>query len=353
MAEKVYLKKRYGKRIWLILSLLLLLTATVGCGRRAGQPGDKAEQRLRIVCTIFPEYDWVKQILGEQAKETELVLLMKNGADMHSYQPTVWDMKAISEADLFLYVGGESDGWVEDALANVKNSACHTLNLMEVLEDVTREEEHVEGMQSVRGHEHESQGTEEETEYDEHIWLSLRNTQTVCDAITETLCELDGSHRDIYGRNNREYQKKLHELDVKYTEAAEQARMPVLLFGDRFPFLYLMEDYNIAYYAAFAGCSAETEASFETIAFLAEKAGDLGLPAIMKIDGSDGKIARTIAENTGTKDQKVLLLDSMQSVSAQDIEEGETYLAVMERNLETLKEALLGADSPGSDSGQQ
>ncbi len=345
--------KRTGKKICKIVLAALLLTGTVGCGRQVADADDRTGDRIRIVCTIFPEYDWVKQILGGQAEEAELTLLLKNGADLHSYQPTVWDMKAISEADLFLYVGGESDFWVENALANADNPNCRTLNLMELLSDTVKEEEDTEGMQTVQGHEHgmgeyhvheDAEVLEKEIEYDEHLWLSLRNAQTVCEAVTETLCELDSGHRDIYEQNNREYQEKLQVLDRKYMEAVEQASVPALLFGDRFPFRYLTDDYGIAYYAAFAGCAAETEASFETIVFLAEKAGELGLPAVMKIDGSDGAIARTIAENTKTKDQKVLLLDSMQSVSGQDMEDGENYLSIMERNLEVLKEALLVAD---------
>lgn len=342
-----------GKRIWTVLLFILLLTGIAGCGEQKAQE----DHRIRIVCTIFPEYDWVKQILGGLAEEAELTLLMKNGADLHSYQPTVWDMKAISEADLFLYVGGESDFWVEEALANTDNSDCRVLNLMEILKDSVKTEEHVEGMQTAGDHEHRPEaedqsihegGTpdahEEEEEYDEHLWLSLRNAQSVCDAVTEELGRLDAGHRDIYEQNNRLYQEKLHALDMEYKKAVEQSSMPVLLFGDRFPFRYLAEDYGITYYAAFAGCAAETEASFETVVFLAEKAGELNLPAVMKIDGSDGAIARTIAGNTKTGDQKVLLLDSMQSVSSQDIKNGESYLSVMERNLEVLKEALPAAD---------
>lgn len=353
------LPDRKGKKIWKVLFLVLLLTGAAGCGMKDQYAENVPNHRFRIVCTIFPEYDWVRQILGGQAEETELILLMKNGADLHSYQPTVWDMKAISEADLLLYVGGESDFWVDEALANVRNPDCRTLNLMELLKDKVKTEEYTEGMQTVQEHGHhleadaEEHGRHEdeepeagngEEEYDEHLWLSLRNAQTVCDAITEALGELDAEHRDIYEQNNRVYQEKLHALDLEYTGTVEQISAPVLLFGDRFPFRYLMEDYGIEYYAAFAGCSAETEASFQTIAFLAEKAGELNLPAVLKIDGSDGAVARTIAGNTKSRDQKVLLLDSMQSVSGQDIEEGESYLSIMERNLEVLKEALFAAD---------
>lgn len=343
-----------GKKIWVVLLLTLLLTVTAGCGTQNQYAENSPDRRLRIVCTIFPEYDWVRQILGKQTDETELILLMKNGADLHSYQPTVWDMKAISEADLLLYVGGESDFWVDEVLTNVKNPDCRSLNLMELLKDTVKTEEYTEGMQG-HGH-HINTETEEHSrhgdgelqagneEYDEHLWLSLRNAQVVCDAVTEALGEMDAEHRDIYEQNNRIYQERLHALDLEYTETVEQVSMPVLLFGDRFPFRYLMEDYGIEYYAAFAGCSAETEASFQTIAFLAEKAGELNLPAVMKIDGSDGAVARTVAGNTKSRDQKILLLDSMQSVSGQDMEDGESYLSIMERNLEVLKEALFTAE---------
>lgn len=328
-----------------VLAFLLAL-GTTGCGEMDDGPEAGEDDRLKIVCTIFPEYDWVREILGEQAEEAELTLLMKNGADLHSYQPTVWDMRKIAGADLFLYVGGESDFWIEAALAHTENPGQITLNLMEILGESVKEEEDPEGVQPSGGHEHAGHGhhgeeTEHEPEeYDEHVWLSLRNAQTACRAVTEALCRLDEAHGTLYEENNREYMKKLQMMDRAYAEAVEQASAPVLLFGDRFPFRYLAEDYGITCYAAFAGCSAETEASFETITFLAEKAGELGLPAVMKIDGSDGRIARTIAGNTRTGDQKVLLLNSMQSVSGQEIEAGETYMGIMERNLEALKEAL-------------
>lgn len=319
--------------------LFLMLLAVSGCGQQRADE-ELSEDRLRIVCTIFPEYDWVKEILGEQAAETELTLLMKNGADLHSYQPTVWDLRKIAEADLFLYVGGESDAWVEAALDRFPDPDREVLNLMEILEDQIREEEHVEGTRERPAAEHVHGHEEEETEYDEHVWLSLRNARTVCSAVTEALCGLDEAHAERYRQNADAYQEKLDALDKAYEAATGQQEEPVLLFGDRFPFCYLAADYGIRCYAAFAGCSAETEASFATITFLAGKAGELNLPVILAIDGSDQKIARTIAENTGTRDQKVLMLDSMQSVSEADIEAGESYLTIMERNLEVLKAAL-------------
>lgn len=319
-------------KYYLSILTVWIMAGVLGCGR---QEVPQEKEKLQIVCTIFPEYDWVKQILGERLGEVELTLLMTNGADLHSYQPTVWDMQKIADADLFLYVGGESDGWVEAALRYGGNPERKTLNLLEILGEAVKEEEHVEGMQTGRGHEHE----EEEAEADEHVWLSLRNAEVICEKVREVLCELDEAHRDLYWRQGETYVQKLKNLDLDYQNVVEQADSPVLLFGDRFPFRYLTEDYGIEYYAAFAGCSAETEASFETITFLADQTGALSLKAVLKIDGSDGKIARTIAGNTSSRDQKVLMLDSMQSVSTQEIAQGTTYLSIMEQNLKVLSEA--------------
>ena len=319
-----------------VLLLIAFMLSAGGCGQ-SGSAAKTSPGRLQIVCTIFPIYDWVKEILGERADEVEVTLLMKNGADLHSYQPTLWDMKKIAEADLFLYVGGESDFWVEDVLSNLEGKG-HALNLVEILGYRVMEEMHLEGMQKRPGEEEHEHG---EAEYDEHVWLSLRNAEEVCQAIAETLCELEEEYAGLYGENLRAYKEKLDALDREYQKVTkEREAEPVLLFGDRFPFRYLAEDYGLTCYAAFAGCSAETEASFSTITFLAGKAGELKLPVILSIDGSDQKISRTIASNTSTRDQKVLVLDSMQSVSEDDIENGESYLGIMERNLEVLKEAL-------------
>jgi len=338
--KKIYLQRAAAA----LLTVLLAAAVLAGCGRQQEEDTGQRDGRLKVVCTIFPEYDWTKQILGELAENTELTLLLKNGSDLHSYQPTVWDMVKISEADLFIYVGGESDFWVEDALANGKNPDRKVLNLMELLEEEIKEEEHVEGMQAVRGHEHEEEnagyGHEEEAEYDEHVWLSVRNAKAVCTAIADTLCGLDEEHRAVYEQNRDTYLAKLDALDLAYAQVTGQAAQPVLLFGDRFPFRYLTDDYGLSYYAAFSGCSAETEASFETITFLAGKVDELSLPAVLTIDGSDQKIARTIAGNTREQKAKVLMLDSMQSISESDMEKGENYLSIMEKNLEVLKEAL-------------
>lgn len=326
------------KRISLCVALLLAVGSLSACGSSqtpktsevdSGDSGDA----LRIVTTIFPEYDWVNTLLGDQADNAEVTLLLDNGVDLHSYQPTADDILKISTCDLFVYVGGESDEWVEDALAEAANKEMAVVNLLEVLGDRVKEEELVEGMEA---EEEEGEGPE----YDEHVWLSLRNTEVLCDAIADALGQIDSSHADAYRANADAYQKEISALDAQYAKAVDEAGIKTLLFGDRFPFRYLVDDYGLDYYAAFAGCSAETEASFETIVFLAKKTDELGLSAIMTIEGEDHSIAETIRDNTGTKDQQILTMDSMQATTLQDAVGGTTYLSVMASNLEVLKEAL-------------
>ena len=314
----------------ILLALFMLIGVFAGCGKQSDDKIDK----LSIVTTIFPEYDWVKEILGDKADNAEITMLLDNGVDLHSYQPTADDIVRISDCDLFIYVGGESDGWVGDALKNAANKDMKVINLMEVLGDSVKEEETVEGMQE------EEHDREEEAEYDEHVWLSLRNAETLCGAISAALQEIDPDNKDAYASNTSAYIGKLSTLDSEYKKAVNAATYKTVLFGDRFPFRYMSDDYGLSYYAAFVGCSAETEASFETISFLAGKVDELNLPCVLTIEGAQHKIAETIVQNTSAKNQKVLTMDSMQSTTSKDVENGTTYLSVMEQNLSVLKEAL-------------
>ena len=324
-----------------LLSLLLALCLLFGlCSCAASPAAASKDGRLRIVCTIFPLYDWTKQILGERAADTDLTLLLDSGVDLHSFQPTAADIITISDCDLFVYVGGESDRWVADALKEARNRNMVVLDLMELLGDVVKEEEAVEGMEA-----EDEEEEEEGPEYDEHIWLSLRNAEIACRAIAEALRTLDPDAADVYAANADAYLRKLDELDGKYAAVVGEAPRKTLLFGDRFPFRYLTDDYGLDYYAAFVGCSAETEASFETVVFLADKVDELGLHTILQTESSDGSIAATIRRNTKTQDQQVLTLDSMQSVTAPEIEAGAAYLTIMTRNLEVLSDALQDRDS--------
>ena len=322
------------KIIIAVLCMLLTAGALAGCGEK-----NKSEKNadLSIVATIFPGYDWVREIMGDEAENADITMLMDNGTDLHSYQPTAEDIMKVSDCDLFVYVGGESDAWVDDALKQAKNKDMQVVNLLDVLGNNAKEEEVIEGMEP---EEEKEGGEEEEPEYDEHVWLSVKNAEVLSKAIADALEKADPDHKDIYQENASAYSEKLKDLDAKYQEVVDGASQKTLLFGDRFPFRYLVDDYGLSYYAAFVGCSAESEASFDTISFLANKVDELGLKDIMAIENSNQKIAKTIIENTKEKNQKILTLDTMQSTTSDDVKNGTTYLSVMEKNLEVLKEAL-------------
>ncbi len=494
--------------------------------------------KLSIVTTIFPEYDWVKTIVGDNAENVDITMLLDNGVDLHSYQPTAEDIMKIATCDMFVYVGGESDEWVEDALAEATNENMVVVDLLDVLGESVKEEEIVEGMEAeehdhdhsaevstfeddevedrtledwagewqspyqylldgeldeafeamaeekgdmtaeeykeyyktgyesdivsvkIEGdnieftyengdvvnsdyeyvgyfiqdwssgtraamyrfeavdkeagapiyieindhmiaphaaehfhirmsdesfdaivdpetywptffpadmsaqdisdhlsgkdeHDEEAEEATEETadadeheheegevEYDEHVWLSLKNTEVLCTEIEAQLETIDPDNAETYKANLDSYVAELDALDAQYQETVDAASVKTLLFGDRFPFRYLVDDYGLDYYAAFVGCSAETEASFETIIFLADKVNELGLNAVMTIEGNDHTIAETVRDNTESKDQEILTLDSMQSTTSEDVANGASYLSIMTDNLEVLKSAL-------------
>ena len=341
----------------MMASMVLGLTA---CGSGAGNVGAADDEKLQIVTTIFPEYDWVREIAGisegsadkSAAEKVDVTILLDNGVDLHSFQPTAADIAKISTCDIFIYVGGESDAWVDDALKEATNKDMVVIDLLDVLGDSVKEEEVVEGMQEEEEHEHEHEEAEEEhegeghhheegeIEYDEHVWLSLKNAQILTSYIADKMAEKDSANAAAYKANVEAYNKKLSDLDKQYQEAVDAAEVKTLVFGDRFPFRYMVDDYGLDYYAAFVGCSAETEASFETIVFLSGKVDELGIPAICTIEKSDQKIAETVKENTKSKDQEILTMDSLQSVTSEDVKAGETYLGKMTDNLEVLKKAL-------------
>lgn len=501
------------KYISILLAAVMAVGCLAGCGQKnSNEQADNTDDgKLKVVTTIFPEYDWVKEIAGDEISNIDLTMLLDNGVDLHSYQPTSEDILKISDCDLFVYVGGESDSWVDDALKNATNKDMQVINLLDVLKDSIKTEESMPGMQAEEGHNHgyahfedsdvqdrtlsdwdgdwqsvypylqdgvldevmekkaesgektaeeykeyyengyktdvsqitidaenntmcfvkngvaskatyeykgyqiydyesgsrgvryffeatsgdadapkyvqfsdhgiapgkaehfhiyagndgfdalseemenwptyypaDMSGKEiaedmlehEEKEYDEHVWLSLKNAQTLCKAIAEALETADPEHKDVYAANVDSYLEKLSSLDGQYQDAVANASQKTLLFGDRFPFRYMVDDYGLKYYAAFAGCSAESEASFETISFLAKKVDELGLKNIMTIENSDQKIAKTIRDNTKDKNQEILSLDSMQSTTSEDVKNGTTYRSVMESNLDVLKKAM-------------
>lgn len=334
----IFMKKFLG----IIAAVLSVVIIFVACsnGRSNNKNTIKNNEnntKLSIVTTIFPEYDWVRQILGENQANVDLTMLLDNGVDLHSYQPSADDMVKISKCDLFVYAGGESDAWVDDALKSAQNKNMKVINLLDVLGNSVKEEEQVEGMQA---EEEEEEGEEEGPEYDEHVWLSLKNAKTLCSSIADALCKIDSKNADVYKKNLNEYIKKLDALDKEYQQAVNSAKYDTLVFGDRFPFRYMVDDYSLKYYAAFVGCSAETEASFQTIKFLANKVDELGVTTLLTIEDPKHKIAQTVVENTKEKNQKILALNSMQSVTSDDVKNGETYLNVMQSNLDVLKQAL-------------
>ena len=328
------------------LTLVLLAGLLTGCGTAPDTSVQNTQTKsLHIVTTIFPTYDWVRTVLGDQADNAEITFLLDNGVDMHSYQPSAEDIMKISSCDVFVYAGGESDAWASDALKNASNKDMQVINLLDVLGEHAKEEEAVEGMQGADDHDHDhehgsGESSEEEPEYDEHVWLSLKNAQLFVSAIADSLSQADTAHADAYAANAVAYNKQLAQLDAAYQSAVDAAPIKTVLFADRFPFRYLVDDYGLSYYAAFSGCSADTQASFDTIIFLTDKVNELGLHSILTIENSDDKIANTIIQNTQSRDQQVRTLNSMQTVTSNDLASGTTYLSVMKENLSVLSAAL-------------
>ncbi len=321
-----------------LLAFFLIFTLLAGCLLACGsKPNAAKSDTLRIVTTIFPVYDWVMNLLGDNPANAEVVMLLDIGVDLQSFQPSAEDILKISTCDLFIYVGGESDQWVDDALKEATNPDMVVINLLDALGDQAKEEALVEGMQP---EDDEPDEDEEGPEYDEHVWLSLKNAAVLVRQIGSALEQIDAEHATVYRENADAYLAEIDSLDRQYEAAVSDANVRVLLFGDRFPFRYLTDDYGLSYYAAFSGCSAETEASFETVLFLANKVDELSLSAVLVIDGSDQRLTKTVIETTRTKDQRIFVLNSMQSVTARDVQNGASYLAVMEDNLSVLKDAL-------------
>ncbi|MBQ7095184.1 MAG: zinc ABC transporter substrate-binding protein [Clostridia bacterium] len=313
------------KRIIAVFTTILLLLALASCAAPMAEV-----KGLHIICTVFPQYDWVRNILGEKAEENTLTLLMDNGADLHNYQATAEDLLAIGECDLFIYVGGESDEWATEALANHPNEKRKTIRLLDA---GALEVPHIEEAEHDHDHDHEEA-------LDEHIWLSLQRAEIICEKIALTLGELDPKSKELYQSNAKAYCKSLSDLNKKYAAAAKSGRRNTLLVGDRFPFLYLAKDYGLEYFAAFSGCSTETRASFETLAFLREKLDELALPFVVVTETSDQSVAKSVIANSNDPDRQILVLDSLQSVTKKRIEDGETYLSIMEKNLKILEQAL-------------
>lgn len=308
------------KIISVILSAALIAALFCSCGKVI-HCGD-----IKIVCTTFVQYDFAKNILGS---DRNLILLIDNGSDLHGYEPTAEDIVNIATASLFVYGGGVSDNWVNKTLEAASNDGLKTFALMDYVEPLCADHEHVEH----EGHEHHH----EEDEIDEHVWLSIKNAVIIVEELCDAICEIDPDNAESYKSNSAEYTEKLTALDAEYETAVANSERSFLLFADRFPFIYLTTNYGIEYHAAFTGCSSETEASTETMKSLIDETKEHSLPVILKIDGSDGRVAGQVSRETGTK---ILTLNSCQSISMKEIEKGANYLDIMSENLEVLKEAL-------------
>lgn len=332
----------------LLCACALISFAGCGAGNSGADSGAQAETpaggasgdgRISVVTTIFPPYDFVREIAGDKA---DVTMLLKPGEETHSYEPTPQDIIAIGECDVFIYTGGENDVWVEDILSSMPGSDMLTLRLVDCVDTV--EEEYVEGMKESGGHSHgehedgESEEAEESVhEIDEHVWTSPVNASEIAGHIRDILIEADPKNSDIYAANTQAYQEELSELDSQFRQIVDSAKRHVLIFGDRFPFRYFADEYGIEYYAAFPGCAGDTEPSAAVMVYLIDKTKEEKVPGILKMELTNDDIAAAIAEATDTE---VRVFYSCHNLSADDFENGETYLSMMRKNAETLKEVL-------------
>ncbi len=341
-----------------IIAVLYLLSA---CGAPASSSENTSsnvdttsassaqDEPLNVVVSIFPIYDWVKEITN--STNINVTLLLDSGVDLHNYQPSAADIATILDSDLFIYNGGTSDTWVEDLFTQDNSSDVVSMNMVDLLGDSVHMEpeyahdEHDHSAEEAHDdHDHTEEETHDDHDHesavDEHIWLSLRNAVVFCQEITSKLSEINPESADQYKQNSDAYIESLESLDAEYSESISAASQDTLVFGDRFPFIYLLEDYNLSHHAAFSGCSTESEASFETVAYLAEALDEIQATYIFTIDGGNTDLAQTIINSSQNQDREILGLNSLQSVNSDDIADGITYLSVMQENLQVLKTAL-------------
>ena len=316
--------------------IMILATASIlvaglfsACGKTAEgrvKSGSAAAEdgRLSIVCTNFPEYDFARAIAGDEA---DITMLLKPGAESHTFEPTPDQMITIQNSDLFVYVGGDSDEWVEDILASMDSTKLTTFKLMDKVDTV--EEELVEGM--------EPEDEEEGPEMDEHVWTSPKNAEKLVDAMAESLGKLDEDHRELFRKNADAYIKEIEQVDAEIREVVDNGKRKEIIVADRFPFRYFCDEFGLTYYAAFPGCSTDTQPSAKTVAFLTDKVSEDNIPVVFHIELSNGQMAEAISGDTGAK---VCELNAVHNVSDNDFKAGETYVSLMRRNVDVLKEAL-------------
>lgn len=318
------------KNLWFKLMLSVLIIGTIIIFT-ASCDTNEDDGKYDIVCTIFPEYDFITNIIGDNNELFNVTMLLGNGSDMHSFQPTVADIARISDCDLFVYVGDQSQNWVANVLKNVDTNKTTVISLSEILENELHEE--CTAIEEEHDHDH-GEG------YDEHVWLSLKKSQKIIDTLCSEIVNLDAENKEKYISNSENYKSIIKTLDKDFEDSLKTAKFNTLIFADRFPFIYLTEDYGIEYYAAFSGCSTESDAGVKTILSLSEKLTELNLPALMVIETSDKTVANTVISQSGLSDTEILTLNSCQTVTKAQIEAGLTYIDVMKTNLENIKIAL-------------
>lgn len=321
--------------IFLSTVIICSLFSISGCGKT--EKVQKSDGKISIVTTIFPYYDFVRQLAGDKA---DVRLLLSPGSDPHSYEPTPSDIVAIENCDLFIYNGGESDEWVDGVLSSIENKSVKVMKMMEYVtlrheQSMDHNHEHAEHEDmddNDEGHDH-----EEGEEYDEHIWTSIRNAERMSASIADELISVDSKNSDYYNEKKADYISSLDSLDKKFTEVANNKKRDTLVFGDRFPFLYFVSDYDLGYECAFPGCSHETEPSTAVVSHLIDFTRENNIPVVFYLELSSGKIAQIISEDSSAK---TMQFSSCHNVTKEDFENGATYISVMEQNLEALKEAL-------------
>ncbi len=317
---------KMNKRKFFMLAVIIMAAALSACGKKE-EKQETNNGKINVVATIFPEYDFLRQIAGDRIN---LTMLLAPGAESHSYEPTPQDILNVQNANLFVYVGGDSDVWVSGILDSMDQSNMKIVTLMDCVDLV--EEETVEGMEP-----EEEEGDSGEAEMDEHVWTSPRNAVLIVRKLSDELCAADPDNAREYRENTEKYIKELENLDQEFRDVVDQGVRKEIIVGDRFPFRYFTDAYGLSYYAAFPGCSTDTEASAATVAFLIDKIKEDDIPVVFHIELSNEQMCDSICSATGARKE---LLNAVHNVSKDDFEAGVTYLDLMEHNVEVLKEAL-------------
>lgn len=331
------------KKIGIIILIIMILSAVWGVfayGIKNKQTVATNNDKLNIVVTGFPQYDFARAVAKDNAN---IKMLIKPGVETHSYEPTPQDIQEIENADLFIYTGSMNDEWVDGILNSINSKEFNTVKLEEcvtLLESDDKhnhshehdEDEHIEDLE-----EDESTHSHSEIEYDEHVWTSPKNAIKIIEKIETVLCELDKNNESQYTKNAEEYISEINEIDKEISDIVDHAKRKTLVFGDRFPFKYFVEEYGLEYEAAFSGCSDEMEPSADTISYLVNFIQKEGIPVVLYVELSNQKVANTLAEETNTK---TMCLNSVHNTTQEEFENGVTYVSKMRENIETLKFAL-------------